>query len=128
MASRTAQRWRPGVLLGRGYEASGVTPLAGDGLGEADAVAGGEHEVGVVEEPVDGRVGDGLGHELVEPAQSPNPIAPTSPAPGSTMQPDGDHADGSPSPRPQARRNVCSEPSNPSALSLSNATSARMRP
>ena len=42
-------------------------PLAGGGLGEADAVAGGEHDVGVVEQPVDGGVGDGLGHEFVEP-------------------------------------------------------------
>ena len=42
-------------------------PLAGGGLGEADAVAGGEDDVGVVQEPVDGGVGDGLGHELVEP-------------------------------------------------------------
>ena len=35
-------------------------------MGEADAVAGGEYEVGVVHQPVDGGVGDGLGHELVE--------------------------------------------------------------
>ncbi len=44
-----------------------VSPLAGGGLGEADGVAGGEHDVGVVQEPVDRRVGDGLGHQLVEP-------------------------------------------------------------
>ena len=36
-------------------------------VGEADAVAGGHDEVGVVEQPVDGGVGDGLGHEFVEP-------------------------------------------------------------
>ena len=42
-------------------------PLAGGGLGEADAVAGGHDDVGVVQEPVDGGVGDGLGHEFVEP-------------------------------------------------------------
>ena len=42
-------------------------PLAGGGLGEADAVAGGEDDVGVVQQPVDGCVGDGLGHEFVEP-------------------------------------------------------------
>jgi len=36
-------------------------------LGEPDGVAAGEDEVGVVEEPVDDGVGDGLGHELVEP-------------------------------------------------------------
>ena len=41
-------------------------PLAGGGLGEADAVAGGHDDVGVVEQPVDGGVGDGLGHEFVE--------------------------------------------------------------
>jgi hypothetical protein len=44
----------------------GRDPLAGGGLGEADAVAGGEHDVRVVQEPVDCRVRDGLGHELVE--------------------------------------------------------------
>lgn len=44
----------------------GRHPLAGGGLGEADGVAGGEHDVGVVQEAVDGGVGDGLGHELVE--------------------------------------------------------------
>ena len=42
-------------------------PLAGGGLGEADAVAGGHDDVGVMEQPVDGGVGDGLGHEFVEP-------------------------------------------------------------
>ena len=42
-------------------------PLAGGGLGEADAVAGGHDDVGVVQQPVDGGVGDGLGHEFVEP-------------------------------------------------------------
>ena len=41
-------------------------PLSGGGLGEADAVTGGEHDVGVVQQPVDGGVGDGLGHQLVE--------------------------------------------------------------
>jgi hypothetical protein len=35
-------------------------------LGEADGVAGGHDDVGVVEEPVDRGVGDGLGHELIE--------------------------------------------------------------
>ena len=42
-------------------------PLSGGGLGEADAVAGCHDDVGVVQEPVDGGVGDGLGHQLVEP-------------------------------------------------------------
>ena len=42
-------------------------PLAGGGLGEADAVAGGHDDVSVVQQPVDGGVGDGLGHQFVEP-------------------------------------------------------------
>ena len=42
-------------------------PLSGGGLGESDAVAGGEDDVGVVKEPVDGGVGDGLWHQFVEP-------------------------------------------------------------
>lgn len=43
-------------------------PLAGCGLGESDAVAGCEHDVGVVHEPVDGGVGVGVGvgHEFIE--------------------------------------------------------------
>jgi len=41
-------------------------PLPGEGLGQADGVAGGLADVGVVQEPVDGRGGEGLGHELVE--------------------------------------------------------------
>ncbi len=45
----------------------GRDPLSGGGLGEADRVAGGQHEMGVVEQPVDSGVGDGLGHEFVEP-------------------------------------------------------------
>ena len=44
-----------------GQLVSGVTALAGGGLGEADAVAGGEDDVGVVQDPVDGGVGDGFG-------------------------------------------------------------------
>ena len=50
----------------RGSVGQGRDSFAGGGLGEADAVAGGEHDVCVVQEPVDGRVGDGLGHEFVE--------------------------------------------------------------
>ena len=46
VANRIA-RWWPGVLPGGLGEWS--HPLAGGGLGEADAVAGGEHDVGVVE-------------------------------------------------------------------------------
>ena len=59
-------RWWPVEPRGWGGSGQGRHPLAGGGLGESDAVAGGEHEVGVVHEPVDGGVGDGLGHELVE--------------------------------------------------------------
>ena len=36
------------------------------GLVEADGVAGGDDDVGVVEEPVDEGGGDGAGHEFVE--------------------------------------------------------------
>ena len=36
------------------------------GLHEPDGLAAGLAEVGVVEEPVHGRGGDGFGHELVE--------------------------------------------------------------
>jgi hypothetical protein len=47
----------------------GLHALAGEGLGQADAVAGGLAEVGVVQEPVDGGGSQGLGHELVEPGR-----------------------------------------------------------
>ncbi len=53
--------WRPPILPGGGQwncpglVGEGLHPLAGGGLGEADGVAGGEHDVGVVQEPVDGR-------------------------------------------------------------------------
>jgi len=40
--------------------------LACECLGQAHAVAGGLAHVGVVQEPVDGRGGERLGHELVE--------------------------------------------------------------
>ena len=40
--------------------------MSGDGLGEADAVAAGLADVGVVHEPVDGGGGQGFRHELVE--------------------------------------------------------------
>ena len=54
-----AARWWPGVLP-VGLVGQWRHPLAGGGLGEADAVAGGHDDVGVVEEPVDGGVGDGF--------------------------------------------------------------------
>ncbi len=47
----------------------GVHPLPGECLGEADAVAVGLTDVGVVEEPVDGGGGQGFGHEFVEPGR-----------------------------------------------------------
>ena len=43
-------------------------PLAGQGLGEPVAVALGQDQVGVVQQPVHRRCGQRLGHDLVEPA------------------------------------------------------------
>ena len=40
--------------------------MTGEGLAEADAVAGGLADMRVVQEPVDGRGREGLGHQLVE--------------------------------------------------------------
>jgi hypothetical protein len=46
----------------------GASPPSGGRLGDPVAVgAVGDEHVGVVEQPVDGRGGDGLGHQLVEP-------------------------------------------------------------
>ena len=56
VANRTA-RWSPGVLP-VGLVGQWRHPLAGGGLGEADAVAGGHDDVGVMQQPVDGGVGD----------------------------------------------------------------------
>lgn len=64
VATRSARSWptkRAWWWLGQG-----VHPLAGHGLGESHAVAGGLADVGVVQEPVDGGGGQRLGHELVE--------------------------------------------------------------
>jgi len=41
-------------------------PLTGQGLGQAHAFPGGLTDVGMMEEPVDGRGGEGLGHQLIE--------------------------------------------------------------
>lgn len=41
--------------------------FSGEGLGQADGVAAGLAEVGVVQQPVHGRGGEGLRHQLVEP-------------------------------------------------------------
>jgi hypothetical protein len=54
------------VATGRGCSGEGFHPLSGEGLGQADAVAAGLAEVGVVQQPVDGGGGQGLGHEFVE--------------------------------------------------------------
>ena len=63
MATRSAQWWPsdgPGGLV------QGDHSFPGEGLGEADAVAAGLADVGVVHQPVDGGGGQGLGHQLVE--------------------------------------------------------------
>ncbi len=52
---------------GRGWLVQGRDSFAGGGLGESDAVSGGDDEVGVVHEPVNCGVGDGLWHQFVEP-------------------------------------------------------------
>jgi len=60
-----------GVATGRSAgQVKAFTPLSGEGLGQADALAAGLAEVGVVQQPVDGGSGggQGLAHELVEPA------------------------------------------------------------
>jgi hypothetical protein len=54
----------------RGVQAGqGGHPLPGRRLCEAVAVALSDDDVGVVEQPVDGRGGEGLGHDLVEPGR-----------------------------------------------------------
>ena len=55
---------RLGGLVGQGLD-----PLAAGGVGEADGLAVGDDEVGVVHEPVDQGGGDGAVHELVEPGR-----------------------------------------------------------
>ena len=65
-------------------------PLSGVGLGEADAVTGGEHDVGAVQEPVDGGVCDGLGHHFLEPAGRTLPTCSRSPRETSPGPPEGD--------------------------------------
>jgi hypothetical protein len=65
-------RWRPPDLPsgGRqtcpGWLVQRDHSLSCDGLAEADAVAAGLADVGVVHEPVDGGGGQGFRHELVE--------------------------------------------------------------
>ena len=48
------------------WSGQGLTPLPASGLGQADGVAGGLADVGVMKQPVDGGGGQGLGHQLVE--------------------------------------------------------------
>jgi transposase len=60
---RGGPRGVPGGLR----SAQGRDPLAGEGVGEADAVAVGDEHVGVVQQPVDQGGGDGAVHELIEP-------------------------------------------------------------
>lgn len=50
----------PGLLV------QGNHPASGGGLAEAEGGALGDDDVGVVQEPVDGRGGEGLGHDGVE--------------------------------------------------------------
>jgi hypothetical protein len=64
-------RWWPSDLPGDGHQTcprwlQGGYSFSCDGLGEADAVAAGLADVGVVDEPVDGGGGQGFRHELVE--------------------------------------------------------------
>lgn len=40
--------------------------FSGEGLGEADGIAAGLADVGVVKEPVNGGGGESFGHEFVE--------------------------------------------------------------
>ena len=59
-------QWRTVELPGGGlqnclwFSCSVASPLSGGGLGEWNAVAVGEHDVGVVQQPVDGGVCDFL--------------------------------------------------------------------
>ena len=79
VADMKPARWRSRVLPGDGHGFCTVGPsrsarlgqghhsFAGQCLGEADAVAAGLADVGVVQEPVDGGGGQRFGHEFVEP-------------------------------------------------------------
>ena len=72
MAVTRGARWWPSDLPGDGHQtcprwlAQGDYSFSCDGLGEADAVAAGLADMGVVHEPVDGGGGQGFRHELVE--------------------------------------------------------------
>ena len=68
MAMGSAQRL---AITARGVSGQRLHPLAGQGLGEADGLAAGLADVGVVKQPVDGGGGQRLGHQLVEPGRVP---------------------------------------------------------
>src|SRR5437763_4603240 len=68
LADSSSPGGRTGGSLG-GVSVEGRHPLAGEGFGEPVAVAFGSHEVGVVQQPIDGRGRGGLGHERVEPGR-----------------------------------------------------------
>ena len=67
MAMRIPRGWPWFSPGGVGVSSEGLDSFAGGGLGEADAVAVGDDDVGVVEESVNERGGDGAGHEFLEP-------------------------------------------------------------
>ena len=68
MANRSAHRGFGGVGVGHGRRLGHrCDSFPGECLGEADRVAAGLADVGVVQEPVDGRGGQGFGHQLIEP-------------------------------------------------------------
>ena len=55
------------VATGRGWSGEGLHPLSGEGLGQADAVAAGLAQVGVVQQPVDGGGSQSLGMSSSKP-------------------------------------------------------------
>ncbi len=74
VASKTARLWPidlPTDWFRRDWPSLGWSVQAGDsfsgeGLGEADGIAAGLADVGVVQQSVNGGGGEGFGHELVE--------------------------------------------------------------
>ena len=75
MATKTAHPWPTDLptgdsvalaVRGRHRLAHGRDPFPGKGLGESDGVARGLADVGVVQEAVDGRGRECLGHDFSE--------------------------------------------------------------
>ena len=66
LAATSFPGWWPRVLPAGGVRSPAGSPLACEGLGEAVRVALGQHQVGVVEQSVDGGGGEGLRHDGVE--------------------------------------------------------------